>query len=83
MSMTDEHQPIRPSTETNVLLGRLEAKVDLLMPLSMQFADLKSEVAVLKSQQKPTAPWWSVVAGLSGVVAMIGTATTLVILFTK
>jgi hypothetical protein len=81
--MTDELQSIRPSTETNLLLGQLMAKVDALSPLAQAVAELKADVAVLKAQQAPRAPWWAVVGGISGILAVIATSTGLIVLFTK
>jgi len=88
--MTEE-APLRPSTETNVLLGRLEAKVDSvkeeqgasrqeLSTMRSELAIVQADVAVLKAQQKPGSTWWQVVGGLAGIGALV---TVIVQLFAK
>lgn len=78
----NDDAPIRPSTETNVLLGRLEAKVDAfkdeqaasrgeMVGLRSDITTLSADVAVLKSQQRRPTPWWSVAAGIGAIAAVI------------
>lgn len=83
--MTDvtEEAPLRPSTETNVLLGQLIAKVDALSTLGQIVSDLKADVAVLKSQQGPRMSWATVAAGLGSIVTTVSVVAALIILFTQ
>ena len=39
--------------------------------LRNEMSAVKQDVSVLKSQQSPKAPWWSVVSGLAGIGALI------------
>lgn len=91
--MTEE-APLRPSTETNVLLGRLEAKVDAvkeeqgasrqeLSTMRSELAVVQADVAVLKAQQGPRMSWTAVAAGLGSIVTTISVVAALIILFTK
>lgn len=77
--MTDE-APVRPSTETNVLLGRLEAKVDNLTEeqrfsrtefasVRTELAEVKADVAVLKSKQGGLRSGLTVATALVAVAA--------------
>lgn len=89
--MSEPEQPLRPATETNLILGQLLAKVDAVATeqtasrtevsaLRTEVADVKADVAVLKSQQKPGVSWWQAVSGFAGVGALI---TVIVQLFQK
>lgn len=84
--MSDE-PPIRPSTETNVLLGRLEAKVDGLVAevpsLRVELAALATKVAVLEAKQAPRTPWYSIVGGITSGVVGLSSIIALITVFAR
>ncbi len=42
-----------------------------LSNVKSEIGSLKEDVSVLKSQQKPFTPWWSVAGGFAGIAAII------------
>lgn len=86
--MSAEDTPsIRPSTETNVLLGRLEAKVDNLVSevpsLRVELATLSTKVAVLEARQAPKTPWYSIVGGITSGVVGLSSIIALITVFAR
>lgn len=85
--MTDETPPVKPQSEVLFLLGGLNAKMDAVLSTQAGYearlGAVEVKVAELKIQQPARAPWWSVVGGVSSLLAVISTATALIILFTK
>lgn len=90
----DENPPIRPSTETNVLLGRLEAKVDNLTAeqasgrtefagLRAELAILSTKVAVIEAKQAPKTPWYSLVGGITSGVVGLSSIIALITVFAR
>lgn len=83
----EETPPIRPSTETNVLLGRLEAKVDNLVSevpsLRVELAALSTKVAVLEARQAPKTPWYSIVGGITSGVVGLSSIIALITVFAR
>lgn len=91
--MTEE-TPVRPSTETNVLLGRLEAKVDNLTEeqrftrteftaIRTELTEVKSDVAVLKAERPARTTAWSKAAVFLGIPGSIAAAVALIITLTR
>lgn len=72
--MTDE-TPVKPQSETLYLLGGLNAKMDVVLAsqtgIESRLHTVENDVATLKAQQAPKAPWWSVLAGVGSIVAII------------
>lgn len=77
---------LKPQTEMLYLLGSIDAKVGGLQSevsgvkttldkelsaVKKDISLLRSDVDVLQSKQKPTAPWWSIAAGLAAVTTLI------------
>jgi hypothetical protein len=91
--MSDETPPVRQVTETNVLLGRLEAKVDNLTDeqritrgesaaIRTELSELKADVAVLKSERIPRTTGWSKAAVFAAIPASLGSTVALVLVLT-
>lgn len=90
----DDPQPIRPGTETNLILGRLEAKVDALTEeqrisrgeaagIRTDISGLKADVAVLKAERIPKTNGWSKAAVFLSIPSSLGAAIALVLVITK
>lgn len=58
-----------------VAVGRLEAKVDIIMGregrVEERLATLEQAVTELKAQQRPRTPWWVIVGGIAATVTAI------------
>jgi hypothetical protein len=91
--MTDD-PPVRQQTETNVLLGRLEAKVDNLTDeqritrgefasIRTELSEVKSDVAVLKAERPAKTTGWSKAAVFASIPSSVGATIALVLVLTK
>ena len=93
--MTMQDTPMKPQETVIYLLGELKGQVVSLQgsvdssqttqaginaTTQAALAALRSDVDVLKSQQSPRAPWWSVAAGLASIGAVL---VVIVQLFTR
>lgn len=72
--MTDD-SPVKPQSEVLYLLGGLNAKMDTVIVTQGGFDSrlqaVEKGLATVQAQQAPRAPWWSIVAGVGSVVAII------------
>lgn len=79
--MTEEN-PVKPQSEVLYLLGGLNAKMDAVIGAQQGYDTRlsKVEVAIAEikvTQPAPRPPWYSVVAGISGLGAIVLAAIAL------
>lgn len=76
----DQHRD--PSETVLYMLGGIDAKVDSALngiqrmesshaTLASSVAQNSADIAVLKANQVPKTPWWSVASGLAGIAAFV------------
>jgi hypothetical protein len=87
MSMDTPEAPFqKPQDTTNFLLGGMQKQLEAIAleqkdarssgesfrtEIRESVAAVKSDVEVLKAKQVPRTPWYSIVAGMSGIAAIV------------
>ena len=54
-----------------------------LEQMGIRVGAAEGRISVLEAQKKPAAPWWSVVAGVTGVITGLGSLITLLALVAR
>lgn len=66
-----------------VALGRIEEKVSHLGGIEDRLRAVESTVTEMKAQQKPRAPWWTVVGAVVGIVTGSGSVIALLAVLSR
>ncbi|MGN7976535.1 hypothetical protein ACTJJ4_03095 [Microbacterium sp. 22195] len=67
--MNPESQSI-DLTSIAVALGRIEVEVKSIRSMDERLRKVETDITELKAQQRPRAPWYTIVAGIGGILVI-------------